>query len=150
VFSRICSRLDAKRAIEIWDTSALVPLFVEEATSRAMEDLFAIDEVVAVSVLTLVEATSAIGRRHRQSSDMTESRALLESLSSAWIEVELNADVRRVAIDLLFRHPLKAADALQLATAIVASTSSPASLPFVTLDQTLAEAARAEGFVVQP
>jgi uncharacterized protein len=43
-------------------------------------------------------------------------------------------------------HPLRAADALQLAAAYQASGQRPASLPFVTLDDRLAEVARKEGF----
>jgi predicted nucleic acid-binding protein len=45
---------------------------------------------------------------------------------------------------------LKAADALQLAAAQVASGDDPTSLPFVTLDKDLILAARAEGFDVLP
>jgi hypothetical protein len=45
-------------------------------------------------------------------------------------------------------HPLRAADALQLAAAIVASEDQPASLPFVTLDDRLGQAAQREGFTV--
>ncbi len=51
---------------------------------------------------------------------------------------------------LLRLHPLRAADALQLAAAIIACEHQPESLPLVTLDQRLAEAARREGFAVLP
>jgi hypothetical protein len=43
-------------------------------------------------------------------------------------------------------HPLRAADALQLAAAFVAAERRPSSLEIVTLDQRLAAAARKEGF----
>lgn len=46
-------------------------------------------------------------------------------------------------------HPLRAADALQLAAALVLSDFEPRTLPFVTLDDRLASAARREGFEVQ-
>jgi hypothetical protein len=45
-------------------------------------------------------------------------------------------------------HPLRAADALQLAAAYAAAEQRPASLDMVTLDERLAIAARNEGFVV--
>jgi predicted nucleic acid-binding protein len=52
---------------------------------------------------------------------------------------------------LLRVHPLRAADALQLAAAIIAADSEPRSLAFVTLDDRLARAAEREGFpVVEP
>jgi predicted nucleic acid-binding protein len=43
-------------------------------------------------------------------------------------------------------HPLRAADALQLAAAFVAAEQRPSSLEVVTLDDRLAAAARKEGF----
>ncbi len=45
-------------------------------------------------------------------------------------------------------HPLRAADALQLAAAFTASERRPASLEIVTLDERLADAARKEGFTL--
>ena len=44
---------------------------------------------------------------------------------------------------------MRAADALQLAAALVATGERPGDLPFVTLDHRLAEAARREGFSVE-
>jgi uncharacterized protein len=45
-------------------------------------------------------------------------------------------------------HSLRAADALQLAAAIIASEARPASLQIVSLDDRLIDAARREGFTV--
>ncbi len=45
-------------------------------------------------------------------------------------------------------HPLRAADALQLAAAFAAAERRPASLEMVTLDDRLADAARKEGFAL--
>jgi hypothetical protein len=45
-------------------------------------------------------------------------------------------------------HPLRAADALQLAAAFIAAERRPSSLELVTLDDRLAVAARKEGFAV--
>ena len=45
-------------------------------------------------------------------------------------------------------HALRAADALQLAAALLASDEEPAGLEVVTLDSRLADAARREGFRV--
>ncbi|MFY9343542.1 MAG: hypothetical protein WAT39_13685 [Planctomycetota bacterium] len=51
---------------------------------------------------------------------------------------------------LLANHPLRAADACQLAAALIACRERPDALGFVTLDSRLAEAARREGFTVLP
>jgi hypothetical protein len=45
-------------------------------------------------------------------------------------------------------HPLRAADALQLAAAYAAAEQRPASLDVVTLNERVAIAAHKEGFVV--
>ena len=58
--------------------------------------------------------------------------------------------IRSRADRLLAVHPLRAADAFQLAAGLIASEDRPADLPFVTLDDRLAEAARKEGFLVLP
>jgi hypothetical protein len=46
-------------------------------------------------------------------------------------------------------HPLRTADALQLAAAWLAAERRPPTMTFVTLDARLAEAARKEGFPVE-
>ena len=56
--------------------------------------------------------------------------------------------IRNTAERLLRTHPLRAADSLQLAAAIIAAENDPPTLQFVTLDQQLAAAARREGFEV--
>jgi len=56
--------------------------------------------------------------------------------------------VRTTAIRLLRVHPLRTADALQLGAAIVAAEDHPATLPLLTLDDRLAQAAEREGFAV--
>lgn len=82
---------------------------------------------------------------------MDKGRDLLSLLSASWTEVPPTDDVRRLARRLVRVHPLRAADALQLAAAITAADGRPERLPFVTLDVRLADAASREGFkVIQP
>jgi len=50
---------------------------------------------------------------------------------------------------LLRIHPLRAADALQLAAALTAA-ENPGALAFVSLDDRLSDAARREGFSILP
>jgi predicted nucleic acid-binding protein len=65
-----------------------------------------------------------------------------------WSEIEPGSQVRSLARRLLRVHDLRAADALQLAAAVVGTEHHPALLPLVTLDRRLANAARLEGFPV--
>jgi uncharacterized protein len=69
-------------------------------------------------------------------------------LSESWHEIVPSDAVPRTAERLLRTYPLRAADALQLAAAVVAADHNPASLEMVCLDERLRLAARREGFTV--
>jgi hypothetical protein len=140
--------------MKFWDSSALVPLLVHEVTSAALRGVARSDPRLVVWRLTGAEIVSALWRRRRAAgldagaAGVAEAR--LGTLERAWTCVDDVAHVDRRARRLLALHDLRAADALQLAAALVASDEQPALLPFVTLDQRLADAARREGFVVLP
>jgi predicted nucleic acid-binding protein len=138
--------------VRFWDASALVPLAVKEPTTPEMEGMLEEDPDVIVWTLTSVEIASAIYRRwhvdHNEASREL-SEALMGELTTRWKEVAEVAPVAARAIELLRRHSLRAADALQLAAAQIAAEDGPL-LPSVTLDSRLAAAARAEGFSVLP
>jgi hypothetical protein len=72
----------------------------------------------------------------------------LRQLVGGWQEIEASVVLRETAIRFLRVHPLRAADALQLAAAFMAAEERPTSLEMVTLDDRLAEAARKEGFTL--
>jgi predicted nucleic acid-binding protein len=136
--------------MRFWDSSGVVPLLVEEADSARREEQLREDPVMLVWWGTAVECVSALQRLVREgtltASEATEGEARLRQLELAWIEVEASHQVRMQAQRLLRVHPLRAADALQLAAAVVASSHEPAALPFLTADQRLREAAHKEGF----
>ena len=136
--------------MKFWDSSALVPLLVEEPTSRALQQEFERDPEVIVWWGTELECIFALARQERQDTltgpSMMDGLRRLDGLSLAWREVSPVAKVRQVATRLLRVHPLRAADTLQLAAAIVAAEEQPSTLQLVTLDDRLAEAAEREGF----
>jgi predicted nucleic acid-binding protein len=72
----------------------------------------------------------------------------LQQLADAWHEIDPSDAIRETAERFLRVHPLRAADALQLAAAFAASEQRPTSLEIVTLDDPLADVARKEGFAV--
>ena len=137
-----------------WDTSAVVPLIVPERPSAECARLLRSDESMVVWGVTPVEAYSALQRRFREGklAERTRLRAVrrLGLLKEAWAEVRDLDIVARRAERLLNLHPLRAADALQLAAALVVSEERPERLPFACLDAPLAAAARLEGFTVLP
>jgi uncharacterized protein len=138
--------------MKYWDTSAIVPLLINESASTALTAQYEHDPDMLVWWGTDVECVSAIARLEREeslpSSTVSDALARLDALAAAWQEVQPSATVRRVAVRLLRVHPLRAADSLQLAAAIVAAENDPSSLPLLTLDDRLAQAAEREGFPV--
>lgn len=134
-----------------WDTSALVPLLVQEGATPDAIALLAGDQDVLAWWGTPSEIASAIARREREgalSAHVADGMRLrLETLTAAWIEVAPGEEVRGHARRLLLRHPLRAADALQLGAALTAVRGEPTpDVPFACFDRRLATAARAEGF----
>jgi predicted nucleic acid-binding protein len=136
--------------VRFWDSSALVPLLVQEPAARHMGELLQADREIVAWWGTIVECTSALTRRQADKTlDATGFRVatgLLGELTAGWIEVPPAESVREQALRVIRMHRLRAADALQLGAAIVASDFEPAMLEFVTLDSRLAEAAEREGF----
>ena len=65
-----------------------------------------------------------------------------------WHEIDPSDAVRKTAARFVRVHPLRAADALQLAAAFAAAEGRPPSLELITLDDRLRTAARKEGFAV--
>ena len=94
--------------------------------------------------------SSALARRRRAeplaARRLTAARREVFSAWEQWTEVTATEVVRRHAERLIEAHPIGAADALQLAAAVVAAEEIPAGLTFVTLDRQQADAAEREGF----
>ena len=137
-----------------WDSSALLPLVVQEQTSGAMLELLRADRDVLTWWGSRVEAASALSRLGREGAlegdRLAASFARMDALARAWDEVLPTDSVREQAVRLLRVHPLRGADALQLAAAVVASEHRPGTLQLVTLDLRLRDAALREGFAVVP
>ncbi len=135
-----------------WDTSAVIPLIIDEPRTDPLRAVWKRDSDMVVWWGTSVECASALARVVRDGivSDrqVDVARDLLQTLASSWTEVLPTDGVREHAGRILLRHPLRAADALQIGAAMVWAEDRPRSHPFCTLDARLAEAARLEGFRV--
>ena len=135
-----------------WDASALVPLCVAEAGTEAARGLVA-DGIVTSSV-SAVEIAAVIERRAREKKlsdvDRAAARGALDDLAAAWTEISALGPVRERALRLVATHPLRAADAMQLAAALVAVSDRSAGHDFVCADGRLRQAASREGFRVLP
>jgi predicted nucleic acid-binding protein len=140
--------------MRFWDSSAVVALLAAEAAFDRVLALLAEDPTMLVWWATPVECASAVARRERDGSLSTHAAGLaldqLETLRMAWSEIMPSPQIRDMAQRLLRVHPLRAADALQLAAAVIAAEHEPRSLAFVCRDERLATAAAREGFRVTP
>jgi predicted nucleic acid-binding protein len=140
--------------MRFWDSSAIIPLCLKERASEAVKGLMKDDEDIVVWWTTYIECLSALSRRQREgvltSGDTEKARAVLSALAAAWSEIQPTEMVRLRAERLLSIHPLRAADALQLAAALVWAQETPRGLEFVCLDQNLRESSLKEGFSIQP
>lgn len=130
----------------------MLPLLVRESASERMVSTLTGDPAVVTWWGSGVECVSALARLERdealEPAHFAAALARLRAVSTAWAEVPATPTVREQAMRLVRVHPLRAADALQLAAAIVASDFQPSSLEVVTLDARQAVAAEREGFRV--
>lgn len=140
--------------MRFWDSSALIPLFVREAHSPGLESLAADDPDMMVWWASPVECGSAVHRLRREGVFTTAEAAqvltrLAGALDAANV-VQPGDELCARALRLLGVHPLRAADALQLAAALLWAREKPGGRDFICLDERLRTAAVLEGFAVLP
>ena len=140
--------------MKFWDASAVIPLLLREPNSVAIRKLLARDPGLVAWWGTPVECISAFARLRRDGiltlGVERRLRSLVGRLVADWTEVLPGNGVREHAGRLLLRHPLRAADSLQLAAAMVWADGNPGEREFVCLDRRLREVASREGFRVVP
>jgi uncharacterized protein len=140
--------------MKFWDASAIVPLCLDEPWTPLLIQILAEEALMLVWWGSLVECWSAFARLRRegllQTTDEEHARTLLTHLATSWTEILPSQAVRDHAAHALQGYPLRAADALQLAAALVWVQGQPIGQPFVCLDHRLRAAAQCEGFLLIP
>ena len=140
--------------MKFWDSSAIIPLCIKEPASDTVKPIITADPDIVVWWATGVECTSALSGRSRKGTIGTraavQAKNILHTLSEEWSEVQPTELARQRAERLLMVHPLRAADAFQLASALIWAEESARGSEIVCLDQNLREAATKEGFTVLP
>ncbi|HUD14853.1 MAG TPA: PIN domain-containing protein [Terracidiphilus sp.] len=135
-----------------WDSSALIPLCVEQKQTQRSTDLFGIYGVAVwwaapveiVSGLTRLARMGEIGRN-----ELLAGKQLAQTLSLTWVSINPSAMIAAAACSLPESHPLSAADALQLAAALEWCEGQPSGKVFLTFDRRLREAATLAGFTLE-
>jgi predicted nucleic acid-binding protein len=134
-----------------WDSSALVPLFVEEASSGVVNSRLKNFRPV-VWWGTFVEIHGAMRRIHRAGGITEETvkagTARLAFLRESWNEIQPTEEIRELAVELLNEYSLRAADSLQLAASLSWCNRQPFQKPFLCGDKKLCHAASSVGFTL--
>lgn len=140
--------------MKFWDTSAIVPLCLDEPHSSTVRDILSGDSAIVVWWATRTEYISALMRQVREGGLTTagerQARHVLQALTKAWMEIQPSEALRGVAERLLGVHPLRAADAFQLAAALQWCERQTADKTVISFDARLRDAAHKEGFEVLP
>jgi len=132
-----------------WDTSALMPLCVNEQGTASASQLVR-QYALVVWWATPVEACSAFLRLARMqnlsAAEFIQARARFHRLRQGWREIQPTEGLRAQGESLLDRYQLRAADALQLSAACTWAMNRPDGRVFVSGDKQLLESARMMGF----
>jgi len=109
--------------VKFWDSSAVIALCVDEPTSADIRSVLRGDPSLVAWWSTRTECLSGLLRRSREGSisgkGLADARAALTALADSWVEVQPSEAVRSGAERLLAAHALRAAEALQVAAALV-------------------------------
>ena len=143
-----------------FDSSALVKRYVNEVGSAWVQNITAprANNQILTAEITIIETTSALFRKDRDGeiTNVDRSDALSDFLldcSEQYIIIQLDQKILIEAIQLFYRYPLRAYDAVQLASAIESNqtliANSMPTLTFVCADQRLYNFAATEGLVVE-
>ncbi len=140
--------------MRFWDTSAVLPLIVEEPWTRNARTFLEADAEIMLWWGTPIECLSALARCRRDgrldAASHKTGQKVLEALLDAAFEIQASDLLRKRASRLLERYPLRLPESFQLAAALTWCDKQPSGFEFVCLDDSLREAAFREGFDVLP
>ena len=138
------------------DSSALAKRYVSEPGSAWIQAIATSEahNQIVIARIAWVEVLSALARRQREvslpSADVLQAiRSFRYDLDTQYQVVEMSRQLVDAAGELVLGHPLRAYDAVQLASALqihaALSLAAAAPLVFVSADDRLITAAQAEG-----
>ena len=140
--------------MKFWDTSAVVALCLRESRTTLVRNIIEDDGAIVTWWVTQVECYAAFARLRRDDiltrTHEDQARQAVLRLVADWTEVQPSHQVRETTGRVLLLHPLRTADALQLAAALVWADGRVTRHEFICLDERLRTAAQQEGFRVLP
>jgi predicted nucleic acid-binding protein len=131
------------------DTSALVKRFVTEKGSDLVSSMIGSGEPIGTAKIAYAEIFWGLARR-RRASELSESDYSLacqrfETDWSFYLRVDLLDEILSLARKLIERYPLRAFDAIHLASAMTLGRAVEETVTFVAADTRLLHAAEGEG-----
>ncbi len=138
------------------DSSALVKLYVAEEGHLQVRRLA---PPYIVTELARAEVPAALWRKHRIGELDAQDAAILvrafeadilDPSSTRFSRMGVTSDIIAAAARLVARHPLRAYDAVQLASAMTARHALATPFPFGAFDRSLRTAAAIEDFTLAP
>jgi predicted nucleic acid-binding protein len=102
-----------------FDTSAFIPILIEESSTATCVELWNTADAVVTTRLLYVETSAALARAQRSGRvSSPKLRSARHNLDYLWVEfdvVELDADLMRLAADRALRSTLRGYDAVHCA-----------------------------------
>ncbi len=136
--------------ILLLDTSALVKIYIAEPGSEAIQQRIS-GQQVALSQLTYAETHATFARRRREGLlTATEHQVLSDRFEGDWeavLQIPVSNEVLAFIPGLCKNHPLRGADAIQLAACLMLQHQR-VQVHFATSDKRLLEAGANEGLTV--
>lgn len=135
------------------ESSAIVANLLGEPTSSRVREFLASADAVASSDLTLIETARvlvrAVARAEIPESDAAKQLQELDEMAAKWGILPIGPDIVERARKPFPAEPIRALDAIHLASALAARATIP-DLQILSLDERIRNAARQLGFKVQP
>lgn len=133
------------------DSSVLVKLYIEEPGSGRMREAAAQGHPIAASRLTFAEIHATFARRRREgllrAPEFEQLRLRFGDNWEGLLQVPVGAELLALIPGLCDRHPLRGADALQLASALLLHQER-LEITFACSDHNLLKAAALEGLAI--
>jgi predicted nucleic acid-binding protein len=130
------------------DSSALVKRYTEEAGTDFVKSILTTDGLITTSNLTYPEILSALMRKVRAGEiEKKTFNGIVDKFDKDWdhiLVLDFHNDLLPIVKTLIEKHPLKAADAIHLSSALWLKLSSKVDVTFVASDSNLLKAAGAE------
>ena len=130
------------------DSSALVKRYTEEAGTDSVKSILATSGLITTSKLTYPEILSALMRKVRSGEiEKKTFHGIVDKFDKDWdhiLVLDFHNDLLPIVKTLIEKHPLKAADAIHLSSALWLKLSSKVAVTFVASDSNLVKAAEAE------